>query len=40
MNWEALGALAEFLAALGVIVTLVFLARQIQQNTRATRACG
>ncbi len=38
MNWEAVGALAELFGAVGVIVTLVFLARQIQQNTRAVRA--
>ena len=37
MNWEALGALAELLGAVGVIVTLVYLARQIRQSTRATR---
>jgi hypothetical protein len=38
MNWEAVGALAELFGAAGVIITLVFLARQIQQNTRAVRA--
>jgi hypothetical protein len=38
MNWEAVGALAEVFGAVGVIVTLAFLARQIQQNTRAVRA--
>jgi hypothetical protein len=38
MNWEAIGALSEFFGAGGVIVTLAFLARQIQQNTRAVRA--
>ena len=35
MNWEALGALAESLGAVGVIVTLVYLAFQIRQNTTA-----
>ena len=38
MNWEAVGALAELFGAAGVIVTLVFLAHQIQQNTSAVRA--
>jgi hypothetical protein len=38
MNWEAIGALSELFGAGGVIVTLAFLARQIQQNTRAVRA--
>jgi hypothetical protein len=37
MNWEAIGAVGEMLGAVGVIVTLVYLARQIRQNTRATR---
>jgi len=38
MNWDAVAALAEAFGAIGVIVTLVFLARQIQQNTSAVRA--
>jgi hypothetical protein len=45
MNWEAIGALAELLAAVGVIVSLVYLASQIRhsreqmrQNTRAVEA--
>ncbi len=38
MNWDAVGAVAEMFAAAGVIVTLLFLVRQIQQNTRAMRA--
>jgi hypothetical protein len=45
MNWEAIGAVAELLAAIGVIVSLVYLASQIRhsreqmrQNTRAVEA--
>ena len=38
MNWEALGAIANLLAALGVIATLIYLAIQIQQNTKAVRS--
>ena len=38
MNWDAVGALAEVFGAIGVIITLVFLARQIKQNTSAVRA--
>jgi hypothetical protein len=38
MNWEAIGAVGEILGALGVVVTLVYLARQIRQNTRVSRA--
>lgn len=33
MNWDAIGAVAELLGALGVIATLVYLGRQIRQNT-------
>ena len=42
MSWEAIGAIAELLAAIGVIVSLIYLAKQINansenvaQNTRA-----
>jgi hypothetical protein len=38
MNWEALGAIAETLGAIGVILTLLYLAVQIRANTRAVRA--
>ena len=37
MNWTAIGAIGEFLGATGVIITLIYLARQVRQNTRATR---
>ena len=35
MNWEAIGAVGEILGAAGVIVTLVYLARQIHVSNRA-----
>ena len=35
MDWEAIGAVGEVLGALGVIVTLGYLAVQIRQNTRS-----
>ena len=45
MNWEAIGAVAELLGAIGVIASLVYLATQIRhgqeqmdRNTRALRA--
>ncbi len=38
MNWDAIGAIAEALGALGVILTLIYLIRQIKQNTAATRS--
>ena len=34
MNWEALGAMAELLGAIGVIVTLLYLSRQISHNSK------
>jgi hypothetical protein len=37
MNWEAVGAVAELLGAIGVIVSLLYLATQIRQNTRSVR---
>lgn len=38
LNWEALGAVGELIGAAGVILTLVYLAHQIRQNTTAIRA--
>jgi len=38
MNWDAIGAIAEGLGAAGVVVSLVYLATQIRQNTAAIRA--
>ena len=40
MNWDAIGAIAELLGAVGVIASLVYLARQMGQNARATRAAA
>ena len=37
-NWEALGAVANVLAAVGVIATLIYLSIQIRQNTKAVRS--
>jgi hypothetical protein len=34
VNWEALGAIGETIGALGVIVTLAYLAIQIRHNSR------
>lgn len=38
MNWQAFGAVAEMIGAIGVIATLGYLAVQVRQNTRAIRA--
>ena len=37
MNWDALGAMAELLSALGVIATLLYLGRQIRVSAKAQR---
>ncbi|MBN8280799.1 MAG: hypothetical protein J0M16_09345 [Gammaproteobacteria bacterium] len=37
MNWDAIGAIANLVAALGVLVSLVYLAIQVKQNTRSVR---
>jgi len=40
VNWDAIGAVGELLGALGVIVSLVYLAVQIRQNTKAVRSAS
>ena len=37
MNWEAIGAVGEIVGALAVLVTLVYLATQIRQNTDSVK---
>ena len=37
MNWDALGAVGEIIAAIGVIVTLAYLAVQIRSQTKEAR---
>ena len=34
MNWEAVGAMAELAGAIGVILSLIYLALQIRPTTR------
>jgi len=38
INWDAIGAIGEIVGALGVIVTVGYLAIQVRQNTFASRA--
>lgn len=38
MNWNAIAAIAELVAALGVIVTLIYLAAQVRDNTKVASA--
>lgn len=37
---EALGHLGEFIGAMGVVISLVYLARQLVQNTKSVRAAS
>jgi hypothetical protein len=37
MNWEALGAIAEAMGAVGVIATLAYLSIQLRQNAISAR---
>ncbi len=37
MSWEAVGAIAELLSAVGVLATLFYLAHQIKLNTKEIR---
>ncbi len=38
MNWEAAGALGEIVGAFAVVISLVYLAIQVRQNTTAIAA--
>jgi hypothetical protein len=40
MNWDAFGAIGEIIGAIGVVITLVYLAYQISQNTHQPAANG
>jgi hypothetical protein len=37
MNWDAVGAIAELAGAIGVIASLIYLARQIRQSNATDR---
>ena len=38
MNWDAIGAVGEVSGAVAVVVTLIYLAGQLRQNTQALRS--
>jgi hypothetical protein len=38
LNWDAIGAIAELLGAIGVIATLAYLAVQVRQNTSSLKS--
>ena len=40
MNWDAIGAIAELVGALAVVLTLAYLARQIKQNSLSMRVAA
>ena len=40
MNWDALQAVGELIAAVGVIVSLAYLAAQVRQNTKSIRSAA
>jgi len=40
MDWNAIGAVAEIVGAIAVVVTLIYLAGQVRQATRATQAAN
>ena len=40
MNWEAIGAIGDLVGAAAVVATLLYLVKQIKQNTESTKAFG
>ena len=38
MNWEAIGAVGELIGAAAVVATLLYLVKQIKQNTEVARS--
>ena len=40
MTWDAVGAIAELLGALGVIASFFYIGFQIRSNTRSVRAAS
>jgi len=40
MNWDAIGAIGEILGALAVVVSLLYLAVQIRQNSRIVKGAS
>lgn len=40
MDWNAIGAMGEVAGAIAVVITLLFLARQLRENTKSTNAAA
>ena len=37
MNWEAISAIGQLVGALAVVISLIYLAREVRSNARASR---
>ena len=37
MNWEAISAIGQLVGALAVVISLIYLAREVHSNAHATR---
>jgi hypothetical protein len=37
VNWEAISAIGQIVGALAVVISLIYLAREVRRNTRASR---
>ena len=40
VNWNAVGAIGEILGAVAVVITLLYLSKQIRQNTRSVQVAA
>src|SRR5262245_15999190 len=40
VNWEAIGAIGQIVGALAVVVSLIYLAREIRTNARSARVAS
>ena len=38
MNWDAVSAIAEIVGVVGVIVSLIYVAKQLKENTNVSRS--
>jgi hypothetical protein len=40
VNWEAISAIGQIVGAIAVVISLIYLAREIRRNARAERLAG
>jgi len=40
VNWEAISAIGQFVGALAVVISLIYLANEVRSSARATRLAG